>query len=144
MKPPADPGVAGCRWMAVRGATDSRGSVSFVETGTDLDFPVRRAFWIHSVQPGQPRGHHAHRDARLLMVAVAGAADLILDDGVRRETVRLDRPDRGMFLEPWVWHELADIAAGTVVLVLASTNYAESDYIRGYDDFLREAKARRK
>jgi len=94
------------------------------------------------VPVGKPRGHHAHRDARLAMIAVAGGADLILDDGSVRETVRLDRPDRAMLVEPWVWHELADFAASTVVLVLASSNYIEADYIRDYDAFRREVKER--
>lgn len=134
--------IGGCRWLDVRGASDPRGTVSFIETGIDLDFVVRRAFWIHGVPVGQPRGHHAHRVARLAMIALAGAADLILDNGAARETVRLDRPDRAMLVEPWVWHELADFAAGTVVLVLASSNYTEADYIRDYDRFLREVKAR--
>ena len=134
--------VSGCRWIEVRGASDPRGTVSFIETGLDLDFTIRRAFWIHGVPAGQPRGHHAHRDARLAMIAVAGGADLILDDGAVRETVRLDRPDRAMLVEPWVWHELQDFAAATVVLVLASSNYTEADYIRDYDTFRREVKAR--
>ncbi len=134
--------IGGCRWVDVRGASDPRGTVRFIETGVDLDFAIRRAFWIHGVPVGQPRGHHAHRYARLLTIAVAGAADLVLDDGVTRETVRLDRPDRGVLVEPWVWHELADFAAATVMLVLASNNYDEADYIRVYDQFHREVKER--
>jgi hypothetical protein len=134
--------VSGCRWVNIRGSSDPRGTVSFIETGIDLDFSIRRAFWIHGVPVGQPRGHHAHREVRLAMIAVAGAADLVLDDGVTRETVRLDRPDRAMLVEPWIWHELVDFAASTVVLVLASANYAEADYIRDYDTFRREVKER--
>src|ERR1043166_4058989 len=71
--------VSGCRWVNVRGSSDSRGTVSFIETGIDLDFAIRRAFWIHGVPVGQPRGHHAHRYVRLAMIAVAGGADLVLD-----------------------------------------------------------------
>jgi len=134
--------VSGCRWVDVRGSSDPRGTVSFIETGIDLDFAIRRAFWIHGVPSGQPRGHHAHRHVRLAMIAVTGGAELVLDDGVTRETVRLDRPDRAMLVEPWVWHELVDFAASTVVLVLASANYEEADYIRDYDTFRREVKER--
>lgn len=139
---PPQPGVAACRWMAIRGAGDPRGSINFVETSTDLPFPLNRAFWIHGVPAGQNRGHHAHREAQLFIVVLAGAADLVLDDGRQRETVRLDRPDLGMFVGTWVWHELHNFAAGTVVLVLASTGYAESDYIRDYTDFRREVERR--
>jgi hypothetical protein len=126
--------------MALRGAGDPRGRINFVETGTDLPFPLQRAFWIHGVPEGQDRGHHAHREAQLLIVALAGGADLVLDDGHCREIVRLDSPDRGMVVGAWVWHELHRFAAGTVILVLASTAYAESDYIRDYADFGREVR----
>jgi hypothetical protein len=141
MTPPA-PTVAGCRWLQLRGASDPRGRINFVETGADLDFPIRRAFWIHGVPAGQDRGHHAHRQTRLVLVALSGGTDLVLDDGQRRETVRLDRPDLGMIVEPWVWHELHAFAPGTVVLVLASTGYSEADYIRDHADFLRDVKNR--
>jgi hypothetical protein len=133
-------GVAGCRWVTIRGASDPRGRINFVETGTDLPFPLRRAFWIHGVPEGQNRGHHAHRETELLVTVPAGAVDLVLDDGRRRETVHLDKPDTGMIVGAWVWHELHKFAAGTVVLVLASTAYAESDYIRDYADFRREVE----
>ncbi|TXL73190.1 WxcM-like domain-containing protein [Vineibacter terrae] len=141
MTPPALT-AAGCRWLGLRGASDPRGSINFVEMDTDLDFPIRRAFWIHGVPAGQDRGHHAHRESRLLMVALSGGADVVLDDGQRRETVRLDRPDRGLICDAWVWHELHGFADGTVVLVLASTGYAESDYIRDYATFRREVGTR--
>jgi hypothetical protein len=137
---PAAPDVAGCGWLAIRGSADPRGRINFVETGTDLDFSLRRAFWIHGVPAGEDRGHHAHRAARLLVIAVSGAVDLLLDDGRRRETVRLDKPDLGMLVGTMVWHELHRFAAGTVVLVLASTAYAEADYIREYGDFQRAAR----
>ncbi|HJQ58553.1 MAG TPA: FdtA/QdtA family cupin domain-containing protein [Vineibacter sp.] len=137
-----EPSIEGCHWLPIRGATDPRGRLHFIESGTDLDFTVQRAFWIHGVPVGQNRGHHAHREARLVIMALSGAAGLVLDDGRRRETVRLDRPDVGMLVGTWVWHELHDFAAGTVVLVLASTGYAEADYIRDYDAFRREVAAR--
>jgi dTDP-4-dehydrorhamnose 3,5-epimerase-like enzyme len=139
---PPNPAVTGCRWPRLRGAADPRGNINFVETDTDFDFPIRRAFWIHGVPAGQNRGHHAHRQTRLLMMALSGGTDLVLDDGRRRETVRLERPDLGMIVEPWVWHELHAFAAGTVVLVLASTAYAEADYIRDYATFQRDMQAR--
>lgn len=97
-----DPSIAACRWLPFRGAVDPRGCINFVENATDLDFAFQRAFWIHGVPAGQNRGHHAHRDARLVIVALSGAADMVIDDGRCRETVRLDQPDLGMLVGTWV------------------------------------------
>ncbi len=138
----ADPTAAGCRWVDIPGASDPRGTVTFCETGKSVDFPMRRVFWIHGVTVGQNRGHHAHRDCRLAIVAAAGAATLVLDDGRVRERVRLDRPNRGVLVETWVWHELVDFAADSVILVMASHNYDEADYIRDHDAFRREVAER--
>ncbi|PIR60655.1 MAG: dTDP-6-deoxy-3,4-keto-hexulose isomerase, partial [Candidatus Pacebacteria bacterium CG10_big_fil_rev_8_21_14_0_10_44_54] len=47
----------------------------------------------------------------------------------------LDSPDRGILLDKMVWHEMHDIDDSTILLVLASQKYDESDYIRSYEKF---------
>lgn len=37
-----------------------------------------------------------------------------------------------------VWHEMHDFSEDCILLVLASDYYDESDYIRNYDQFLKE------
>jgi hypothetical protein len=49
--------------------------------------------------------------------------------------VTLDRPDRGLYVGPMVWHEMASFSPGAICLVLASMCYDEKDYIRSYDEF---------
>jgi hypothetical protein len=39
-----------------------------------------------------------------------------------------------------MWREMHDFSADCVLLVLASAEYDESDYIRNYDDFIAAAK----
>ena len=40
--------------------TDKRGSLTLLEVGQDIPFPVERVFWIHNVPEGQERGQHAN------------------------------------------------------------------------------------
>ena len=61
---------------------------------------------------------------------------MLLDDGRRREQVRLGRPDQGLLIEGLVWREMHDFSTDCVLLVLASHAYDEADYIRDYDQFL--------
>jgi len=35
-----------------------------------------------------------------------------------------------------MWRELSNFSSGSICLVLASLLYAESDYIRDYEDFM--------
>jgi dTDP-4-dehydrorhamnose 3,5-epimerase-like enzyme len=132
-----------CRWIDVPGASDSRGSVNFLERGKGLDFEPRRLFYLHHVAPGQWRGRHGHRQTQLVLVTVNGSCRTHLDDGIEKEAVTLDDPTKGLYIAPWVWHELTDFAPGTVVVVLASTPYEEADYLRNYEVFRREVGAHR-
>jgi dTDP-4-dehydrorhamnose 3,5-epimerase-like enzyme len=134
--------VRGCRWIAVPGATDSRGQVNFLEVGGGLDFAPKRLFWLHHIAPGQWRGRHAHRETELLFIAMNGGCQAHLDDGGTKQTVVLDDPARALYMAPWVWHELTNFAPDTTILVAASTLFDEAEYLRDYEIFKRELPKR--
>ena len=52
----------------------------------------------------------------------------------------LDSPDLGLYIGPMIWHEMHDLAPGTVLLSLASAPYDEADYIRDFAAFETLAK----
>jgi WxcM-like, C-terminal len=131
-----------CRWIKVPGASDSRGSVNFLELGKGLDFQPRRLFWLHHVAPGQWRGRHGHRETRLVLIATNGGCRVHLDDGKAKETVTLDDPATALYVAPWVWHELTDFGPQTAIMVIASSLYHEAEYLRDYDTFIREVAER--
>jgi dTDP-4-dehydrorhamnose 3,5-epimerase-like enzyme len=131
-----------CRWIAVPGATDARGSVNFLEFDKKLGFAPKRLFWLRGIAPGQWRGRHGHRESHLVTLVLNGRCRVHLDDGRVKETVQLDDPSRALHIAPYVWHELTDFAPQTVILVIASTHYDEAEYLRDYDTFKREAAAR--
>ena len=132
----------GCRWIAVPGAADARGSVSFLQVGKGLDFQPRRLFWLHHIAPGQWRGRHGHRKSELVLVALHGGCRVHLDDARVKESVTIDDPGRALYVGTWVWHELTDFAPEAAILVIASTLYEDAEYLRDYEAFLREAAAR--
>jgi len=116
---------------------DARGQLCVAELGGALPFVVRRAYWIYATQPGVSRGFHAHRKLRQLCVCVAGSVRISLFDGRREESVMLDSPLRGLLIGPGVWHEMHDLSADCVLLVLADAEYDEADYIRDRNQFIR-------
>jgi hypothetical protein len=134
--------VRNCRWIAVPGSADARGSLNFLELGKGLDFEPRRLFWLHHVAPGQWRGRHGHRKSRLVLIAMHGSCRVHLDDGAAQQSVLLGDPTRALQLDTWVWHELTDFAPATAIAVLASTPYEEAEYLRDYETFKREVGAR--
>jgi hypothetical protein len=136
------PTIRNCRWIAVPGATDARGRLNFIEAGKGLPFAPQRLFWLHHIAPGQWRGRHGHRRTELVLVALHGGCRLMLDDGRTTDQVWLDDPAKALYMGTWVWHELTDFSPDSAVLVVASTLYDESEYLRDYDTFKREALAR--
>ncbi len=131
-----------CRWISVPSAKDARGQVNFLELGKGLDFQPVRLFWLHHIAPGQWRGRHGHRESKLVFIPVSGSCRAHLDDGTFKETVPLDDPTKALYVAPWVWHELTDFAAGTAIMIIASSFYDEAEYLRDYEVFKREVKER--
>ena len=134
--------VAECRLVQLPRLSDGRGSLSFVQPGPLLPFEIRRVYFIYDVPEGQVRGAHGHQKLQQLMVAVAGAVDVEVDDGRQRLTFRLDAPDVGLYVCPMIWRNLTSFQPGTVCMVLASEPYDEADYFRNYNDFLAAAAPR--
>jgi dTDP-4-dehydrorhamnose 3,5-epimerase-like enzyme len=120
---------------------DPRGSLTVVESGKEIDFDVKRAYYIHHVPDGSERGAHGHRRLRQLIVAVAGSFDVVVDDGFAQRTFVLDDPSRGLYVGPMVWRDMINFSPGTVGLWLVSEPYDESEYYRDYDEFLTDARS---
>lgn len=115
---------------------DMRGSLSFVESGRHIPFPLARAYYLYDVPGGAERGGHAHKDLQQLIIAMSGSFDVMLDDGRQRKTVTLNRPYHGLYVPTMIWRELVNFSSGAVLFVLASNHYSEDDYYRNYDDFV--------
>jgi UDP-2-acetamido-3-amino-2,3-dideoxy-glucuronate N-acetyltransferase len=61
---------------------------------------------------------------------------------VRREEIILDRPNLGLHLPPLIWGVQHKYSPDGMLLVFASDYYDASDYIRNYEEFLRERGVR--
>ncbi len=118
-------------------ASDRRGNMSVVENGKSLPFDVKRVYYIYDVPGGVERGGHAHRSLYQLIIAVSGSFTVTLDDGHIKRTFFLNRPYKGLLVVPGMWRTIEDFSSGAVCMVLASSEYDESDYIRNYDSFLK-------
>lgn len=123
------------RWLDLPGNPAGPRQLTFIELGEQAPFEVRRAYWIHSVESGQARGQHAHRSTEQLAVALNGRVQLRLDDGEESSTFTLDSPSRALRIPPGLWRDIEILEPHTVMLVLASTHFEESDYIRDYESF---------
>jgi len=112
------------------------GNITPLHGGIEIPFGIKRVYYLYDVPGGETRGGHAHRMLHQLIVAASGSFDVTIDDGTTKKTVTLNRPNFGLYIIPGIWRDLHNFSSGAVLLVLASDNYDEKDYIREYDDFL--------
>lgn len=115
---------------------DSRGQLVALEETKEIPFQIKRVYYIYDTLADVRRGFHAHKKLKQLLICVHGSCKVLLDDGTDKEIVTLDKPYEGIFIQSNMWREMFDFSSDAVLLVLASENYDESDYIRDYDKFL--------
>lgn len=119
---------------------DDRGSLIAIEEGYNTPFEIKRVYYIFDTKDGVERGFHAHINLKQMCIVVKGSCIFVLDDGYKREEIKLDNPNQGLYIEGLIWREMKDFSKDCVLLVLASEHYDESDYIRDYYKFLEEVR----
>lgn len=127
--------VYNCNVMQLNKINNPAGNITIIESNKHVPFSLRRAYYLYDVPGGESRGGHAHRELYQLIVAASGCFDVLLDDGVNKKIVKLDRPNYGLLVVPGLWRELFEFSSGAICLVLTSHKYDESDYIRTYNEF---------
>jgi len=120
---------------------DSRGNLSVVENHKEIPFDIQRVFWLYEVPTGVLRGGHAHFNNEQVLIAVHGSLTVIVDDGKKRQTFVLNKPNQGLYIGNNIWREMSDFSEGAVCLVLASKPYDPVGFIRNYDEFASSLRA---
>ena len=110
--------------------------ISLLELDHRAPFPVKRVYWIHTLQAGEVRGMHAHKTMQQLLVAVSGSFLIKLNDGKSTLEFTLNTPTQALWLPPGLWRYITTLENQSTLLALASTHFDESDYIRDYQEFL--------
>lgn len=124
--------------------TDERGSLGVVEASQITGFHFKRLYYLYDCQDRPERGQHAHKQLQQLMICLNGSCDIALDDGERTYSFHLESPQKGLLIQPGYWRRLSNFSSGTVVAVLASDQYDETDYIRDYTAFKKWAEEQKK
>ena len=120
---------------------DDRGQLVALEEAKDIPFKIKRVYYMYDTGEGVRRGFHAHKCLEQILICIHGSCKILLDNGVEKETVVLDKPYEGLYVSNDMWREMFDFSPDAVLMVLASELYDEADYIRNYDDFLEYVKS---
>lgn len=123
---------------------DERGKLVVVEGNMDIPFEIKRVFYIYGSDKDVVRGQHANRTSEFVLINVSGSSKVRVDNGFEEEIIELNRPRMGLYLPTMVWKDMYDFSEDSVLLVLANTHYDAEEYIRDYDEYLKEVGGSRK
>ncbi|MBQ4482968.1 MAG: WxcM-like domain-containing protein [Lachnospiraceae bacterium] len=127
-----------CKVLHFGDLGDERGKLVVIEGGQAIPFDIQRVFYIYESDATVVRGQHANRESEFVLINVAGKSKVRITDGREEIIVELDRPMMGVYIPKMIWKDMYDFSSDSVLLVLASTHYDGSEYIRDYDEYLKE------
>lgn len=116
---------------------DARGNLSFAEQNNHIPFVIKRTYWIYDVPGGEGRGGHAFVANQEFVVALCGAFDVVVDDGVNKKTFCLNRSYYGLYIPNGLWRTIENFSTNSLALEFGSEHYSVDDYIKEYDEFLK-------
>lgn len=117
---------------------DERGKLVVIEGAQAIPFEIKRVFYIYDSDSTVVRGQHANRESEFVLINVAGKSKVRITDGSEEFIVELDKPMMGVYIPKMIWKDMYDFSEDSVLLVLASTHYDGTEYIRNYDEYLKE------
>lgn len=123
---------------------DERGKLVVVEGAQDIPFDIQRVFYIYGSDSEVVRGQHANRNSEFVLINVSGSSKVRVDNGFEEDIIELNRPRMGLYLPTMLWKDMYDFSADSVLLVLANTHYNGHEYIRDYDEFIKEVGGTRR
>ncbi|MCX6334954.1 MAG: FdtA/QdtA family cupin domain-containing protein [Bacteroidia bacterium] len=106
--------------------TDKRGNLTVIENV--LPFNIKRVFYIYGVDESVRGGHRHHKTVQAA-VCIQGKCKIYNNDGQKQEVFNLDKPSVCIVLMPKDWHSMYDFSPDAILMVLASENFEEKDYI---------------
>lgn len=119
---------------------DARGHLVVVEGQQLFPFDIKRIFYIYGSDSSVVRGQHANRESEFVLINVSGRSKVRITDGTEEFVVELNQPNMGVYLPKMIWKEMYDFSEDSILLVLASTHYDAKEYIRDYDEYIKEMR----
>jgi dTDP-4-dehydrorhamnose 3,5-epimerase-like enzyme len=106
--------------------TDKRGNLTVIEKV--IPFDIKRIFYIYGVDDSK-RGGHRHHKTYQAAVCIRGKCTIYNNNGENEGEFLLNSPDKCLLIEPRDWHTMYNFSEDAILMVLASENFDEKDYI---------------
>jgi dTDP-4-dehydrorhamnose 3,5-epimerase-like enzyme len=105
---------------------DERGALTVIEK--ILPFLIKRVYYIYNLNQSK-RGFHKHKKTFQALVCISGSCSVFVKSNFSSQEFKLINPDLCLIIEPEDFHWMENFSENCVLLVLASEEYDENDYI---------------
>lgn len=112
--------------IELKSFSDNRGSLTVIEK--ILPFSIKRVYYIYNLNQFK-RGFHKHKKTQQALICISGSCSIFIDNKSTVKEFILDFPNKCLILEPSDFHWMDNFSKNCVLLVLASEEYDENDYI---------------
>lgn len=106
--------------------TDKRGNLTVIDK--IVPFTIKRIFYIYGVDDSK-RGGHRHHQTVQLATCIQGSCKIFSTNGQTEMVYELNHPNQALLIEPQDWHTMYDFTPNCILMVLASEEFNETDYI---------------
>ncbi len=124
--------------IKLKGNIDERGSLVVVQGLEDIPFEIKRIFYIYGTNKDNVRGKHANRNSEFVLINLSGSTDIWVHDGKKEGLYTLNKPDIGLYLPKMTWKNMFNFSEDSILLVLASEIYNPEEYIKDFNEFIKE------
>lgn len=116
---------------------ESTGELGVLEFGKELDFDIKRVFYLRGIEKGAVRGEHSHLDLKQVVVCLNGEFTMRLDNGQTSWSHTMKPNGEALFLDGKVWRVMDDFKENTVLMVLCDREYKYDQVVRDRSEFLK-------
>ena len=137
MKHQGENTIFDCAVLELPKIQNRAGNITPIHPNIDVPFDIKRVFYIYDIPGGEDRGAHAHKNCHQLLIAASGSFDVMLNDGINKKVINLNRPFYGLHIFPGIWAAEQNFSSGAICLVLTSEKYNPDDYLREYNEYIK-------
>ena len=114
---------------------DARGNLSFFENHSQIPFSIKGIEYFYDIPGGGGFKGYSCKHHKEVIIALSGSVDVIVDNGIERQCITLNRSYIGLYLPDQLWRQIKNFSTNSIVLVVSDSFYDDDDYVRNFKDF---------